>query len=930
MRQSRRAGGGWWWLVAVLLAAVPLAAAQRADPLADLRRVWEQPSPDARPMMRWWWFGPAVTPDGLDRELQAMHDAGLGGVEVQPVYPLVPDDRGRGLVNHPFVSTPFLDAVRHSAETARRLGLRFDLTLGSGWPYGGPHIPIDHAAGRLRWEKVAVKTRRVSLPAMTTGERLIAVTLPDGGAELTDIRGDVVWLPDGALPNDVWVFIAGRTGMMVKRAAVGAEGYVLDHYDRAALQAHLDAVGTPLLDALRGMPPATVFCDSLEVFGSDWTPDLLPEFARRRGYDLRPHLAALVSGSDARAIAVRQDWGRTLGELYEERFLAPLAEWTHARGSKLRIQGYGIPPATLSSNRLADLTDGEGAQWKTITPARWASSANHLFDRTVTASETWTWLHSPSFAATPLDLKAEADRHFVMGVNQLIGHGWPSTPAGVDDDGWRFNWRFYAAGAFNDRNPWWIVMPDVSRYLQRVSALLREGRPVHDVALYLPTDDALGDIKPGTAHLLELLRERIGPAVPAAILDAGYGFDVVDDGALALASVAGNATNGEDEVRSHRAVDARMRVGELVIGAQRFRTVVLPAVRTMPAETAARLRAFSAAGGRVIATDRLPEATPGLRGKPLTLDMPLTPTPAASLGDELRRALVPDVRLEPASPDVGQHHRRSGDVDVYFLANTANTPRAARLTVRAIGRAEWWDPLTGVTRAADVVAADRETMTLPLDLEAYGSIVLVVARGPAPQITTPPAPAATPAARTPRIELRGPWTVTFPEAGIAPRTRDALTSWDADEDTRFFSGVATYETTVEIAAIPRGASVALDFGQGRPIEGTDRGPGMRTWLEAPIRDAAVVTINGQRAGSVWCPPFRLDVTSLIRAGRNTVAIRVGNTAMNHMAGRPLPDYRLLNLRYGERFQPQGMELIRPLPSGLVGPVSLDVTPPRSR
>ena len=129
------------------------------------------------------------------------------------------------------------------------------------------------------------------------------MTLPDGGAELTDIRGDVVWLPEGAPPAEVWVFIASRTGMMVKRAAAGAEGYVLDHYDRAALQAHLDAVGAPLLEALRGLPPATVFCDSLEVFGSDWTPDLLPEFTRRRGYDLRPHLAALVSGTDAPAIA---------------------------------------------------------------------------------------------------------------------------------------------------------------------------------------------------------------------------------------------------------------------------------------------------------------------------------------------------------------------------------------------------------------------------------------------------------------------------------------------------------------------------------------------------------------------------------------------------------------------------------------------------
>jgi len=62
VRQKTRMRGGWRWLMAVLLAAVPLGAAQRVDPLADLRRVWAQPSADARPMMRWWWFGAAVTP----------------------------------------------------------------------------------------------------------------------------------------------------------------------------------------------------------------------------------------------------------------------------------------------------------------------------------------------------------------------------------------------------------------------------------------------------------------------------------------------------------------------------------------------------------------------------------------------------------------------------------------------------------------------------------------------------------------------------------------------------------------------------------------------------------------------------------------------------------------------------------------------------
>jgi hypothetical protein len=380
---------------------------------------------------------------------------------------------------------------------------------------------------------------------------------------------------------------------------------------------------------------------------------------------------------------------------------------------------------------------------------------------------------------------------------------------------------------------------------------------------------------------------------------------VVDDGVLApLASIQGK---------------------ELVIGAQRFRAVVLPAVRTMPAETLARLRAFQAAGGHVIATDRLPERTPGLRGEPLPVDLKVTATPAASLGAALRAALTPDIHLEPASTDVGQHHRRVGEADVYFLANTANTPHKAQLTVRSVGRAEWWDPLTGATRVADVFAASRDTMTVALDLEPYGSTVLVIARGPALRPTRSTAVAA-PSPR--RIELAGPWTIAFADARIPPRTRDALASWDTDDDTRYFSGVATYETTFELGAAARGTSVTLDFGPGRALEPNDRGPGMRTWLDAPIRDAATVMVNDRPAGAVWCPPFRLDVTAHVRPGRNRLSIRVGNTALNHMAGRPLPDYRLLVLRYGDRFQPQGMEMVRPLPSGLIGPVRVEVTPPR--
>ena len=239
---------------------------------------------------------PAVTDEELDRELQAMKDAGIGGVEVQPVYPVVPDDRGTR-ARQPAVP---LDAVprrtlAHAAATARSLGLRFDLTLGSGWPYGGPHIPIDHAAGRLRWERVpSPQARRVPLPPMThrrAADRGDA--RPDGGAELDrSSASGAVWLPDGAdcaRPRSGSSSPAAPA-MMVKRAAVGAEGYrARSLRSRGAAGAISTRSARRLLDAFGARtPPATLFCDSLEVFGSDWTPDLLPEFERRRGYESAP------------------------------------------------------------------------------------------------------------------------------------------------------------------------------------------------------------------------------------------------------------------------------------------------------------------------------------------------------------------------------------------------------------------------------------------------------------------------------------------------------------------------------------------------------------------------------------------------------------------------------------------------------------------
>ncbi|HEY5442874.1 MAG TPA: hypothetical protein VIJ87_00020, partial [Pyrinomonadaceae bacterium] len=157
-----------------------------------------------------------------------------------------------------------------------------------------------------------------------------------------------------------------------------------------------------------------------------------------------------------------------------------------------------------------------------------------------------------------------------------------------------------------------------------------------------------------------------------------------------------------------------------------------------------------------------------------------------------------------------------------------------------------------------------------------------------------------------------------------PRQWDKLHSWTEDESTKYFSGVATYARDINVPAemVQKGLAVQLDFGKGIPLTVQPSRNGMQTWLEGPIREAAVVYINDKRVGSVFCPPYSIDVGAFLKPGANKVRIEVANTALNYMAGHSLPDYRLLNLRYGERFQAQDMDKIQVLPSGLLGPIRL--------
>jgi len=867
-------------LLALAIAACLVRAAAPAD-LAQLRQSFEHPPDDARVMMRWWWFGPAVVKPELEREMRVMKAGGLGGFEVQPTYPLEVDP------NFPYLSGEFLGDLRFAAEKGKELGLRFDLTLGSGWPFGGPHIPISLAAGRLRVVKSAVAgdTHAVPIPRLAEGEKFVAAFLSPGNQQLAS-SGESVTLPDSpAAGRSVLFFIASHTRMMVKRPAVGAEGYVLDHYSRAAIDAHLKAVGDKLLDAVANTPPHAIFSDSLEVQGSDWTGDFLSEFQKRRGYDLTPYLPALSEDIGDKTAAIRHDWGLTLSELAEDNYLKPLTAWAHQHHTLFRSQSYGTPPVTLSSYQYVDLPEGEeGPHWRRFSSARWAASASHLLKRPVTSSETWTWLHSPVFRATPLDMKAEADLHFLQGINQLVGHGWPYSPPSEGEPGW----RFYAAAVFNDHNPWWLVMPDVALYLQRVSFLLRQGEPSSDVAVYLPTADAFAGFRVGgrSPSVNQSMDPLLGPNLIPAILDAGYNFDFIDDGLIAKAGVP-------------------------------YRILVLPNVERMPLATLQKITELSKKGVAVIATRRRPSLAPGL--KEAETDTPKIRDLAASLklveddthlGDALHNQTNPDVAT---APEIGFVHRHLPYAEIYFLANTSNHPVKADATFRLPPglSGSQWDPLTG---KVTVAGGSR----IALDLAPYESRVLVFAKGEVPF-----QPARTANSIAP-VDLSGGWKLTF-AGSPQPVAMSALLSWTDIDNRKFYSGQATYEKSVDVpAAMANSKRAFLNFGEGAPSNPNERRPasGMRALFDGPIREAAVVYINGKRAGAVWCAPYEVDVSGLLKSGSNAIRVVVANSALNILAKGPLPDYKALTAKYGERFQAQDMASVVPQPSGLLGPVRL--------
>ena len=367
--------------------------------------------------MRWWWFGPSVT-------------RRTSSTASSPRWPMPGSAGSRWRTSTHWRPRP-PSSVRLSSwpicgsppSRAHELGLRFDLTLGSGWSFGGPHITAGAGgpaaalgAARDRARTAASAGRRHPGRATTWWSRTSAQV------RCRSSRPSTSGCPSGTADR---VIEAGAGPRVVLLAYAPA--------DRAERQARGGSEPRARCSTTTPRPPprrtsgpsatrcstpcrpswsGSVFCDSLEVYGADWTPGLPEEFARRRGYELLPQLYLLtVDGPEA--MRVRADYHRTLAELYEENFVAVCQRWAAGRGVPFRIQSYGTPPARSAATGSPTCSRARaGAGARSPRPGgrprpRISTGAD------VVSAEIWTWVHSPSFRATPLDLKGEAHEHLL-------------------------------------------------------------------------------------------------------------------------------------------------------------------------------------------------------------------------------------------------------------------------------------------------------------------------------------------------------------------------------------------------------------------------------------------------------------------------------------------------------------------------------------
>lgn len=814
------------------------------------------PPEEARGMTRWWWYGCCVDKKEIARELDFMKEAGLGGVELQILYPLTPDDREKGLRNIPYGSPEFYDILNYTAIACKERGMVCDYTPGSSWPYGGPTVEdADAQQEAIPYQLDVHGPKRFSCDfttrfagtvcAAVMGRMENSVMLPETVMDITDnfrIKPLFGW-PWGTelvaidIPEGDWkicFFVISQHRNHVGKPSRNAGGLVIDHCSRRATENFLNQMVQPVLTNapnIRG-----IFCDSIEVEGHNWSGVLLEEFRCRRGYDLKPYIYALWGDMGEITPHIRYDYFKTMSELTIENFFDPLTAFAHKNGMHSRIQAHGTWGDILRVYGAADFPEGETfGDHRTLSVntihRRLAASAGHIYGKNIISNETFTWLKRPRFTETLEELKAAVDAVFLDGMNMIVNHGYAYSPEVAGKRGW----PFYASTHINHTTPWWPLYGNLGNYIHRASAILRWGYPVAEVAVYLPQADVYADNMLSELHLAMRLEEHLEAEAMDGIQKAGYWFDYINDEALCTLGQIGD--------------------GKLTVGENCYRAIVLVGCSRLPVETAERLRDFAQSGG-ILLCDGVPSKSCGLlrwQENEQTVQKLMTEAKPVvvknrylALQSVLRQHLVPDVTLS-APETVGYIHRTDGKTHLFFLSNLSETKE----TVVACFKDRTEPVRAWSVNTTAPVWIERQGEECTFTMNAHESVLIAFS----PDLVDAPV-CPQPETKTRALVLTG-WTLTVGEI-VYPM--EVPISWESISGLEHYSGTGCYRCDFTATPEMQDAKISLHG----------------------LSAAARVWLNDEWVGDIWTHPLSISLGKHLKPGENHLRIEVYSTLINEM------------------------------------------------
>ena len=915
---------------------------------------WPVVTPQAKPWARWWWEGSAVNKQDLRWNMESYSAAGLGGLEITPIYGV----KGHEQEFIPYLTPKWMEMLDYTLLEGKRLNLGIDMANATGWPFGGPWVTDADASKNLSWKTYEVKGGQqlnglitftqqalvrssdktpaagsvISPIAKNENLQLLALDqvrfekqLPlkvlmayseDG--QILDLSGQVNnsgklnWVAPAGSNWTLYALFEGDHGKMVERAAPGGEGLVIDHFSSSALKNYLGRFD----QAFQGHNISGIrafFNDSYEVDDAqgqaDFSPVLFDEFLKRRGYDLRRNLPALFGKADQETSnRVLCDYRETIADLLLDNFTRPWVTWGSTKGALVRNQSHGSPANILDLYAAVGIPETEGED---VFRFKFAASAAHVSGKQLVASESATWLND-HFLSPLGNVKTMIDQFFLGGVNHVFYHGVSYSPKDAPWPGW----LFYAAVHFNQTNPFWPHFNALNSYITRCQSFLQEGKPSNDVLIYYPLFDSFSERgKTLLKHYDALKPDFSGTGfenISKEMLKKGYSFDFISDKQILGVQSAGN---------------------QLTTGGSIYQTIVLPDCKYIPLSTMNRLVLLAKNGATIVVYKNLPSDVQGFSNlderrkayQAIVASLKFVQSEGgakiATVGKgKFIVASDPEVMLQAAGvgretmSDLGLQfiRRKQKNGYSYFIANTKKDLFQGWVPVMPNGKSVViFNPMTKQSGLAQIKVQPRGGTQFYLQLQPGESCIVQtsdqIIKGAHyfyyNDFAKP-------------VQIGKEWNIHFIEGGPtlpADIKTNHLLSWTdlGDVSTKSFSGLASYTTTFNKPA--------------------DQAAFWRLHIEK-VYESAEVWLNGNKLGILIGPDFSIDLPAKLIKPTNHLEIKVANLMANRIIymdknkipyrifyNTNFPAYKRENRGDDGLFTTVNWE---PEPSGIVGQVTL--------